>query len=376
MTVYVRKDDPALSLKDTLTYKYGSLESADGNVNELCVKEIEARTGGKISPKDYGTPIKLIDSLLEKETDAIILNAAYIDVISEAEGYENIAERIRELDRIIIDVDIISEKPAKEPQKTSNAFTVFISGIDSRTGLITRSRSDVNIIAAINPDTRRILLVSTPRDYFVPLSISNGVRDKLTHAGIYGVRVSMDTLSMLYDIPIDYYFRLDFTGFKNIIDNLGGVTVYSDYEFDSVYHFEKGENLLDGEKALCFVRERHSFASGDHQRGKNQMALISAVIKKAQSKEVLTNYIPLMKSIEGSFETSVPYDMVASLVRTALKADSGWNTETYSVSGKGDSQVTWSQGVRAYVIWPDQDKVNTAKELLTDVISGKPAKAP
>ena len=95
------------------------------------------------------------------------------------------------------------------------------------------SRSDVNIVATINTETKQILLVSTPRDYFVPLSISNGAKDKLTHAGIYGIDVCMDTLGMLYDEDIHYYFRVNFGGFTKIIDALGCIDVDSDYEFDS-----------------------------------------------------------------------------------------------------------------------------------------------
>ncbi len=107
-----------------------------------------------------------------------------------------------------------------------------------------------------------MLLVSTPRDYFVPLSISGGIPDKLTHAGIYGVDVSMDTLGMLYDVNVDYYFRVNFGGFVDIINALGGITVHSDYEFVSSeggYYFSQGENYVDGDQSLAFARERQAF---------------------------------------------------------------------------------------------------------------------
>lgn len=157
-----------------------------------------------------------------------------------------------------------STEPTQPADQDKDCYTIYISGIDNRGGLIEKSRSDVNIIATLNTSTKQLLLVSTPRDYYVPLSISGGVPDKLTHAGIYGVDVCVDTLEMLYDIEIDYYVRMNFDGFVNIIDALGGITVYSDYEFDSgAYHFDQGENTLNGEQALVFARERYAFAEGD-----------------------------------------------------------------------------------------------------------------
>lgn len=375
MRIYVRTDDPAETLKDLANYTFGVLEALDRENSELCVTDIETQIDHEIRIQEYNTPVQLVDAVLNGDVGAIILNSAYLDVVSEIEGYEDIESRVREITQIMVNI----ETETNEPQAHSGdlePFTVYISGIDSRMGLYTVSRSDVNIIATINPITRQMLLVSTPRDYFIPLSISNGARDKLTHAGIYGVQVSMDTLAMLYDTQIDYYFRIDFNGFENIIDNLGGINVYSDYEFTSKYHYMKGKNYLNGEQALSFARERYSFPDGDRQRGKNQMAVIRGVIQKAQSVEVLTNYMHLMDSVEGSFETSVPYELIAALVRDGLKLRGDWDVVTYSVSGADGNEVTWSQGVHAYVMWPDQQMVDIAKELMERVRAGENVEAP
>lgn len=160
-------------------------------------------------------------------------------------------------------------------------FTVFISGIDNRGALIAKSRSDVNILASINTATKQVVLISTPRDYYVPLSISNGAKDKLTHAGIYGINVCMDTMAMLYNVNVDYYFRVNFGGFEDIIDALGGVTVDSEVAFSTDnYSFQQGPNNVNGKQALEFVRERHAFClrrssagqepAGNHQGGHQQ----------------------------------------------------------------------------------------------------------
>ena len=267
-----------------------------------------------------------------------------------------------------------SDTSAKDDAVTDEVYTIFVSGIDTRGGMTASSRSDVNIILTLNATTKQILMISTPRDYFVPLSISNGVPDKLTHAGIYGVNVCMDTLDMLYDIDINYYFRLNFAGFEQIIDALGGVNVNSDYDFDSGnttgYHFNKGENHLNGEQALVFARERYAFKEGDRQRGRNQMAVIQGVVDKATQPAFLKNYLSVLDSLDGAFETNVPYDVMASLVRKQLGEGGSWQVLSYSVDGTGDTQKPYSMSSKAYVMIPNQNTVDKAKVLMKKVREG------
>lgn len=239
---------------------------------------------------------------------------------------------------------------------------------------MTNSRSDVNIVATVNTETHKVLLVSTPRDYFVPLSISSGISDKLTQAGIYGINVSKDTLGMLYQRDINYYFRVDFNGFEKIIDSLGGITVVPDYTFDTKnsqgYSFVEGENFVNGSQALAFARERYAFTEGDRQRGKNQLHVIEGVIKKAMSPALLKNYSKTMDSLAGSFETNIPYDMIADLVRQQLSDGGQWSVESYSVDGSGASKVPYSMNVSAYVRIPDMNTVNTAIEKMDEIEAG------
>ena len=229
-------------------------------------------------------------------------------------------------------------------------------------------------MATVNTETHQVLLVSTPRDYFVPLSISNGVPDKLTHAGIYGIDVSKDTLAMLYQTDIDYYFRVNFGGFEKIIDSLGGITIVSDYTFDSQnvdgYSYVKGENQVNGAQALAFARERYAFSEGDRQRGKNQLHVIEGVINKAMSPALLKNYSQTMESLVGSFETNVPYDVIAGLIRQQLSDGGDWSVESYSVDGSGATKVPYSMSMAAYVMIPDMNTVNTAIEKMNQVKEG------
>lgn len=382
--VYVKNDSTIQDLSGLPGKTLGILGVLDRTNTDMALKDLQADVG-TLQTTDYDGISELADGLLNDEVDAILLNNAFLDLLTETEGYEDILDHIHEIhtqktETVLEKVEDetkgkwnIKDLFTKEEQTNDRVFTMYISGIDNRGGLIAKSRSDVNILATVNVDTRQVLLVSTPRDFYVPLPISNGQPDKLTHAGIYGVDVSMGTLEMLYGIDIDYYFRVNFSGFEKIVDALGGITVNSDYSFTTGggYSFQKGENHLNGEYALAFARERKSFGDGDRQRGRNQMAVIKAVINKAMSPAILSNYAALMESVSGSFETSMPYDVIADLVRDMLDKGGSWNVVSCSVNGTGASRRPYSMSTNAYVMIPDQSTVDAAIEKIQQVVNGE-----
>lgn len=389
--IYVRADDANDFSTVAADYTYGILAEQDRENTDEAIAQINEKYGISLSTKTYDGLAQLIDGLLGSEVDAIIVNSAYIGLLEEMEGYEDAASKLREVEITTVEREVVVEQTQEQEvpedrltgvtEETEGqdglVFTVFISGIDTRGELTEKSRSDVNILASINTATKQVVLISTPRDYYVPLSISNGAKDKLTHAGIYGVNVCMDTLAMLYNVNVDYYFRVNFGGFVDIIDALGGVNVNSEVAFSTEnYSFVEGENYVTGEAALEFVRERYAFASGDRQRGKNQLALIKAVLNKAMSPELLLNYTSLMSALEGSFETSIPYDTLSTIVREQLNSGGSWNIVSYSVDGTGDSQIPYSMSQYAYVMVPDESTVATAKSLIAQVYAGETVTAP
>ena len=390
INVYVKEDDPAQKLADASGYTFGILSELDRDNTDQALQQMYYELGSDVQTNEYSGLSELADSLNNGTTGAIILNQAYLDVLDEMDNYSSFSSQLREIASLQVETVVqrktpqvteatgstteTSDNSSADAAVTDEVYTIYVSGIDSRGEMTASSRSDVNIILTVNTRTKQILMISTPRDYFVPLSISNGVPDKLTHAGIYGVNVSMDTLNMLYDININYYFRLNFAGFEKIIDALGGITVNSDYEFDSQntkgYHFNKGENHLNGEQALVFTRERYAFKEGDRQRGRDQMAVIQGVVDKATQPAFLKNYLSVMDSLDGCFETNVPYDIIASLVRRQLDEGGSWQVLSYSADGTGDTQKPYSMSQKAYVMIPDQTTVDKAKTLMKKVREG------
>ena len=398
VSVYMRATDTRDFEKSAVDLSYGVIADRDRANTDEAVSRLGAAYGFDPDIRPLESLPALVETLLEGGLDAIVMNRGFLAVLEDVEGLEDAESNLREVWSVRIE-DEIPQQPSSagqdanpSPSYSSHAaeqyadggekitsgdgstFAVYIGGSDSRTGLWERSRHDVNIIAMVNTKTKQIALVSTPRDYYVPLSISGGARDKLTHAGIYGVQVSMDSLADFYGIDIDYYFRVSFGGFVDIVNTLGGVTVYSDYSFSSYgYTFYEGENYMDGEAALAFVRQRHAFASGDRQRGRNQLAVIKALLGKMMSPELLTNFFGLMDALEGSFETSIPYDVLSRLVQDQLSGGGEWNVVSYSVDGSGDLQIPYSLSQYAYVMVPDMDTVYRARELFRQVCAGETA---
>lgn len=262
----------------------------------------------------------------------------------------------------------------------SQPFVVYLSGVDTRGELAESARSDVNILAVVNPAAKRAVLINTPRDYYIDLAGTDS-KDKLTHAGLYGVETSMATLGALYGIDVDYYVRINFAGFMSIIDALDGIDVYSDYAFTSVgspgYYdptdFAEGWNHMDGQAALAFARERHAFASGDVQRGINQMKVIQAMLNKLKSPALLLNYSRLMAAVSDCFVTSLSSEQIAALVRMQLSDGAEWEIESFSVTGSNSTSTKCysAKGQKLYVMLPDNAAVGQAQALIQSVLSGE-----
>lgn len=358
---YVLVDSEYETLNDLEGDTLGILSQLDRTNTDETLQITESEHGLTFATVEYESLLELADALRDGQVSGIVLNQAFLALYEEIPGYEEFASEVRELF-----VQELAHEVQDAGQTDGSVITVLISGSDTRRERIDRrGRSDVNIIARVNRETHEILLVSTPRDYYVPLDLKDNPYDKLTHAGIYGMDVLQGTLENLYDIQIDYYVRINFTGFIGVIDALGGIDVYSDYDFTARnFEYHQGINHLNGEQALAFARERHAFAAGDRQRGKHQMEVIRAVLNKAMSPSILSGYMDIMESVEGSMDTNVPYVLIAEVVREQLSENAAWNVETYSVDGTGTRAMTYSMPQQLYVMIPDETTVQEAKDKL------------
>ncbi len=366
MIVVVKKDNPASNLMDASMYRFGTQTAVDQENTQTMLDNINKALGREVKVEQYGTVQELANALLEGRVDAAVYNQALDGLITDS--IEDYFDKVRVLYHYGIETEL-----EQETADVGEPFNVYISGIDVDGPIATNSRSDVNIIMTVNPNTKKILLTTTPRDYYVQIpDISGEQRDKLTHAGIYGVDASMRTLEQLYGIDISYYARVNFSSLVKIVDTLGGVDVDSDFEFTAGgYQFKKGMNHLDGKQALAFSRERYSFEDGDNQRGKDQEKVLTAILNKAMSPAILSNASALIADVSDSVQTNMTQEEMAKFIKMQLNDGASWTIESQAASGNGDTQACFSSGDQPlYVMWPDEAVVQSISAKMNEILNG------
>ena len=365
--VYVEAGDPAQSLEDTAGYAYGA--AAGEPYGEQAQAALRQRLG-EVEIASSPTAFALADRLKAGEVRAILLGDAYAQALSEAPGYQWTAQRLRQVGSLELELEDTPE-PLAVPEDLPRRFLVYLSGTDTFGSAATRARSDVNILAAVDTQEKKLLLVATPRDFYVTFPETGGAKDKLAHAGVYGVEASAAALEGLYGVTVDYWVKMNFTGFVELIDALGGVEVYSDQEFtvEPIKTYRQGYNQLTGLEALAFARERYSFPDGDYQRAKNQMEVIRAVVEKCSSFALVQNFRPVLEAAGEHLETNMPKEHLYGLAAQQLGDPGPWTVETYTAQGDSAYRETWSMpGQELYVILPGEDSVQEAKEKLAGVL--------
>lgn len=384
--VYVLANDPAQTLEEAADYTFGVTPSYDFKNTEETLAQMQTLFGKEPLTQDYDTVFAMITGLYLGNVKAIILNTAYTDLLEDAEGFTDFSSKTKLLREFTIEtaadpqtVDPSHPNGAVSPDDPSaqvvdplyQPFAVYLSGSDTRSSFLAPSRSDVNIIAVVNPATKQILLVNTPRDYFIPNSHSeSGALDKLAHCGVWGIDCSQTTLSNYYGQPLKYYAQINFTGFETLIDAIGGITIYAD-EGDGV-HLQAGANYMNGEQALSFARDRYSYADGDNARGRHQMQVISAVVDKLTSGSLITNYSQILDSLEGMFVTNIPNETISAYIKMQLSDMAHWDVFSFAVTGYGGYDQPYSMGgLYAWVMYPYQDTADHASDLMGRMLRGE-----
>ena len=368
ISVVVLKDSDINNVTqlDTVT---GPTETDNDNIQKL-LADIKTSQSKDLTVENATSYLAAYKSLLSGEAKAIVLNSVFENII-EAE-YPDYASKIKK----IYTKNLIKEVAAPKVSK-NKAFNIYVSGIDTYGPISSVSRSDVNILMTVNRDTKKILLTTTPRDSYVPIADGgNNQKDKLTHAGIYGVDSSIHTLENLYDVDINYYVRLNFTSFLKLIDLLGGIDVYNDQEFTAHTngkYYPVGNVHLDSEQALGFVRERYSLADGDRDRGRNQQKVIVAIIQKLTSTEALKNYDNIIKGLQDSLQTNMPLETLMDLVNTQLESGGSYKVNSQDLKGTGRTDLPSyaMPDSNLYMMEIDESSLAAAKAAIKDVMEGK-----
>ncbi len=361
VSVIARKDSPYEDLEDVKDLVFGIEDEHEKIVFEA-INDFETKLNKEILIEDSENYQALASELLNQTHEVIIVNEAYRKFILEevsdfSDNTKVIATYEKEVELYKSDVNVIKE-----------TFTVLISGIDVYGAIENNARTDVNILATVNPNTKEVLLVSIPRDYYLPLACQNDNMDKLTHTGIYGIDCTMDTVGTLFDVEVDFFARVNFSSLINVIEAVGGVTVFNDWEFNvGDTHFPYGDIELNGETALMFVRDRYNHPDGDLARGRNQMKVMEAIIQKMLSPALITNFNSILSTLEGTFQTNMSSKDINSLVRMQLNDMASWEINKMQVAGEGGTDYSYALGDYAYVMYPNYDIPNDYSSTVNEV---------
>ena len=368
MSVVVLKDSEINSVTQ-LDSAVAPTKTDNENIQKL-LADIKSSQNTDLTVEQSSSYLAAYKSLIAGDTKAIVLNSVFENII-ESE-YPDYASKIKKIYTKGFTKKVEAPKTLK-----SQSFNIYVSGIDTYGSISSVSRSDVNILMTVNRATKKILLTTTPRDAYVPIADGgNNQKDKLTHAGIYGVDASIHTLENLYGLDINYYVRLNFTSFLKLIDLLGGVDVYNDQDFTSLhgkFHFPVGNVHLDSEQALGFVRERYSLADGDRDRGRNQQKVIVAILQKLTSTEALKNYSTIIDSLQDSIQTNMPLETMMDLVNAQLESGGAYKVNSQDLKGTGrmDLPSYAMPDSNLYMMEIDDSSLASVKAAIQDVLEGK-----
>lgn len=366
--ILVKKNSNINDISDLKDKKIGYIE--DSNSNKVVTMLLDKVKCDTALYTDYNTILSDFNNNVP-----IILNSGYVEALGdEISNFNNTYKIIYTF--TIKDSESINSSDYKDI--SSEPFLIYLSGIDTYGEISTRSRSDVNILIVVNPKTHKILLVNTPRDYYVQLHGTTGLKDKLTHAGIYGIEKSVTTIEDLYDVDINHYVRVNFNTLIQLVDEIGGIDITSDTAFiahtNKSVVVQKGLNHFNGKEALAYSRERYAYTSGDRHRGQNQQQVITAIINKVTStKTLISNYNEILNTLSNSFETDLDNTAIKSFAKMQLDKNISWDIESISVDGTGSKNYTYSMGNKylLYVMIPDDDSVNNAKGKIKEVLNEK-----
>ena len=384
VSVVVKESSDMKKKTDLAGRSVGTLANINTVGSKKILKEL-THSGISMEQKEFGSMTEMLESFYNGEVDSIVISESSRSQITDMEAYANFDNNTRVVYQTSYKVEN-TDKAKAVSNITNTPFNVLISGSDTRGGFDENGRSDVIMVATVNPKTGTILLTSVPRDFYVTTACDaadgcqQGALDKITHTGIHGTNTTKRTVEQLLGIEINYTFKVGFDTVTDIVDAVGGIDVnvepgYACNDFLNLSGFSvhEGVNHLNGEQALAYARERYAYSEGDRQRTKNQQQVLMGIVDKITSPAIVTNYASIMDSMSDTFSTTMSSQEISDLIKYQLNSNPKWKMEQYMVNGTGDTLMCAELGDAAYVMVPDQSTVTTAKNKINAVLAGKSA---
>lgn len=378
--VYALSKGSIQKTKDLKGRTIGVLNNSSRDRVDECLKEL----GVEVNVVEYTSTISMVNDFKGQKIHCICVESTLLYTIEDYEEYANIENEIQSIYSYSYEVD--NTLTADKVDVTTQPFTVLISGIDTLSDSFSDpdQRSDVNMVVTVNPETKEVIIISIPRDYYVPMVCSagdtcpNGQKDKLTHTGWHGIGTTEKTIESFLDININYNVKVKYKTVTTIVDMLGGIDVYSSQAIEkdlgngpSACSVKVGENHLNGECALAFARERYAYADGDRQRIKNQAQVMTAILEKLISPSSLRNFSNIMSKMADFIQTNMSMDEITSIVNKQLTEGGSWHISLYSLDGTDANGFSYEIQDNAYVMNPDESTIDKARKDINSVINGE-----
>lgn len=361
--LYVLKESPIQKFTDLTNERTCVVKTGDKGIEEA-IQTVNKQNNITLDEKVIDKYTTLLEKLYSKECSNILFNTGFMKVATEyRETFETDVRKIG-----MTSVKVQNEKRAPIDVANGN-FNIYLSGNDSFGSILSNGRSDVNMLISINQKEHKALITNIPRDYYVPLACMGGAKDKLTHAGVYGVDCSMKTVESLFNTKVNHYIKVNFTSFMKVIDVLDGVDVNVKRGFSTgTYTFQAGINHMNAEQALAFSRDRYHQNGGDRGRGENQQLVIQAIMKKLSSPSVSQKFLSVLDSFENSFATNLTSSDITTLFQKLVNKGE-YQVTNQSVDGTGGMSSTYTYGFQQLsVIFPNKNTVDESASKIQEYI--------
>ncbi|MCM2534518.1 LCP family protein [Neobacillus pocheonensis] len=274
--------------------------------------------------------------------------------------YNNVATAVNKMNKPLLR-DVSAKRTSKVNFNNLDPISILLLGDDHRADE-PGGNTDTMLVITINPKNKTTKLLSIPRDTRTKLidnkDPSKNQVNKINASYEYGgPEMCIDTVENFLNIPIDYYVNVNFQGFKDIIDAVGGIDVNNKYAFElDGVTLKTGPQHLNGLQALEYARMRHQDPRGDFGRQERQREVISKIIDKGKSMSTLVNYNKILKALANNITTNLTLDdmiNIASSYKPAAK-----KIDTMQIQGQGATiHNTW------YLLVDNQERQTLSDEI-------------
>ena len=382
----VMSTNPANKIEDIKNMEIAILSDKKNPDGYIIPQEIikENKLNDENQIIEYDDYTSMLVDLYASEIDAMFVSSSYGEMFSSITGYENIKTDTK----IIISKDKEMKKSVTSVIETASAgksvtepFTLLLMGVDSTDEVLSKSaiaHGDTLILITFNPKTLNATMISIPRDSYIPISCWSGrPENKITHAAMYGNDCMINTIQNYFDVNIDYYVKINFKGLVKLVDAVGGVEVdvpqvlcTDDSSRGGDICINPGRQVLNGEQALVFARNRKAFSDGDFRRAQHQQEIIMALVNKMKNIKDVSSFMSVLNTVSNSMDTNLTtkqilsfYDVAKNIIKKSLSSDEAELVNIQQLFLNGTGQMIYDERAKM-VLWDYVPNPESRKDII------------